>query len=74
MNPLVRFNKTREIFSSFTRVLRILLTTTANSGSVGRANFQGRVAFSGKQLASGNQRFSARVQLPDANYAQRRAQ
>ena len=44
MNLLVRFNKTREIFSSVTRVLSILLTISAISTSVERANFKGRVA------------------------------
>ena len=44
MNLLIRFNKTREIFPSVTRVLSILLTTSAISASVERANFKGRVA------------------------------
>ena len=35
---LVRFNKTREIFHSVTRVLIILLTTAATSASVERLN------------------------------------
>ena len=34
INLLIRFNKTREIFSSVTRVLRILLIAAANSASV----------------------------------------
>ena len=34
INLLVRFNKTREIFASVTRVLTILLTTTSTSASV----------------------------------------
>ena len=38
INLLVRFNKTREIFSSVTRVLSILLTTAATSASVERVN------------------------------------
>ena len=42
MNLLIRFNKTREIFSSVTRVFSILLTTSAISASVERANFKGR--------------------------------
>ena len=37
-NLLVRFNKTREIFPSVTRVLSILLTTAATSASVERVN------------------------------------
>ena len=45
MNLLIRFNKTREIFPSATRVLSILLTTSAAiSASVERASFKGRVA------------------------------
>ena len=44
MNLLIRFNKTREIFPSVTQVLSILLTTSAISASVERANFKGRVA------------------------------
>ena len=43
-NLLIIFNKTREIFHSVTRVLNILLTTVANSASIEKANFQGRVA------------------------------
>ena len=41
---LIRFNKTIEIFPSVTRVLSILLVTSAISASVERANFQGCVA------------------------------
>ena len=44
MNILIRFNKTREIFPSVTRVLSILLTTSAISASVERTNFKGCVA------------------------------
>ena len=44
INLLIIFNKTREIFHSVTRVLNILLTTAANSASIEKANFQGRVA------------------------------
>ena len=36
INLLVRFNKTREIFPSVTRVLSIFLTTAATSASVER--------------------------------------
>ena len=43
IDSLVRFNKTREIFSSVTRVLNILLTTAATSASVERVNSKGRV-------------------------------
>ena len=45
MNLLIRFNKTREIFPNVTQVLSILLTTSAISASVERANFKGRVAY-----------------------------
>ena len=38
INLLVRFNKTREIFPSVTRVLSIFLTTAATSSSVERVN------------------------------------
>ena len=38
INPLPRFNKAREIFSSITPVLSILLTTAATSGCVERAD------------------------------------
>ena len=34
INLLARFNKTREIFPSVTRIVSILLTTAATSGSV----------------------------------------
>ena len=44
MNLLIKNNKTREIFPSVTRVLRILLTISAISASVDRANFKGRLA------------------------------
>ena len=43
INLLVRFNKTREIFSSVTRVLSILLTTAATNARVERVNFRERV-------------------------------
>ena len=38
INLLVRFNKTREIFPSVTRVLSIFLTTAATSASAERVN------------------------------------
>ena len=44
MNLLIRFNNTREISPSVTQVLSILLTISAISASVERANFKGRVA------------------------------
>ena len=40
---LNRFNKTREIFPSVTRVLSILLTTVATSANVERVNSKERV-------------------------------
>ena len=43
INLLIRFNKTREIFPSVTRVLSILLTTAATSASVERVNSKERV-------------------------------
>ena len=43
INLLVRFNKTREIFPSVTRVLSIFLTTAATSASVERVNFKERL-------------------------------
>ena len=43
INLLNRFNKTRAIFLSFTRVLSILLTTTASSANVERLNSKERV-------------------------------
>ena len=43
INLLVRFNKTREIFPSVTRVLSILLTTAASSANVERVNSKERV-------------------------------
>ena len=44
INLLVRFNKTREIFPSVIRVLRILLTAAATSASVERVNSKEHVA------------------------------
>ena len=44
MNLLIRFNKTREIFPSVTRVLSILLTISAISASAERTNYKGHVA------------------------------
>ena len=58
INLLVRFNKTREIFPSVTRVLSILLTTAATSASVERVNSKEPVP---KGLCS----------IPAASYAQR---
>ena len=43
INPLVRFNKTREIFLSVTQVLSILLATAATGVSVKRVNSKKRV-------------------------------
>ena len=44
INLLIRFKNTREMFPSVTQVLSILLTASAISASVERANFKGRVA------------------------------
>ena len=43
INLSVRFNKTREIFPSVTRVLSIFLTTAGTSSSVERVNSKERV-------------------------------
>ena len=43
INLLVRFNNTREIFPSVTRVLGIFLTTAATSASAERVNSKKRV-------------------------------
>ena len=43
INLLIRFNKTREIFPSVTRVLRILLSAAATSAVVERVNSKKRV-------------------------------
>ena len=43
INLLIRFNKTREIFPSVTRVLRILLSAAATSVVVERVNSKKRV-------------------------------
>ena len=43
INLLVRFNKTREIFPSVTRVLSIFLTTAATSVNVEKVNSKMRV-------------------------------
>ena len=57
INLLVRFNKTREIFPSVTRVLSILLTTAATSASVERVSSKERV-------------LKVSCSIPAANYAQ----
>ena len=58
INHLVRFNKTREIFPSVTRVLSILLTTAVTSASAERVNSKERVA-------------KVPCSIPVASYAQR---
>ena len=58
INLLVRFNKTREIFSSFTRVLSIFLTTAATSANIERVNSKERVT-------------KVPCLIPVASYAQR---
>ena len=44
INLLIRFNKTREIFPSVTRVLSMLLTKSGTSASAERVNFKVRIA------------------------------
>ena len=58
INLLVRFNKTRKIFPSVTRVLSIFLTTAATSASVERVNSKERVP-------------KIPCSIPAASYAQR---
>ena len=58
INLLIRFNKTREIFPSVTRVLRILLTTAATSASIERVDSKDRVQ-------------KIPCSIPAASYAQR---
>ena len=58
INLLVRFNKTRELFPSDTRVLSILLTTAATSASVERVYSKERVP-------------KVSCSIPAASYAQR---
>ena len=58
INLLVRFNKTREIFPSVTRVLSIFLTTAATSASVERVNSKERLPKVSRSV-------------PAASYAQR---
>ena len=58
INLLVRFNKTREIFPSVIRVLRILLTTAATSASVESVNSKECV-------------LKISCSIPAANYAQK---
>ena len=43
INLLIRFNKTREIFTSVTRVLSILLTTGATTAIAERVDSKERV-------------------------------
>ena len=58
INLLVKFNKTRKIFLSVTRVLSILLTTAATSTSVEKVNSKERVP-------------KIPCLIPAANYGQR---
>ena len=58
INLLVRFDKTRKIFPSVTRVLSIFLTTAATSASVERVNSKERVP-------------KIPCSIPAASYAQR---
>ena len=68
MNLLIRFNETRKIFPSVTRALSILLTTSAISASVERANFKGRVAWC---LATSDRKSKVSGLSPADSYAQR---
>ena len=58
INLLVRFNKTRGLFLSFSQVLSILLTTAATSASVEIVNSKERVP-------------KIPCSIPAASYAQR---
>ena len=58
INLLVTFNKTREIFPSFTRVFSIFLTTAATNASVDRVNPKERIP-------------KVSHSIPAASYAQR---
>ena len=58
INLLVRFNKTRGLFLSFSQVLSILLTTAATSASVEIVNSKERVP-------------NIPCSIPAASYAQR---
>ena len=63
INILVRFNKTREILPSITRVLSILLTTAATSANVDRVNSKERVPkILCSILAASYRDFSTRIQ------------
>ena len=68
INLLVTFNKTREIFPSVIRVLSVLLTTSAISASVEKANFKGRVAYC---LATSDRKPNVSGLSPAASYEQR---
>ena len=70
MNLLIRFNKTKEKFPSVTRVLSILLTTSAISASVERTNFKERVA---QCLATSDRKPEVSGLSSAASYAQRSA-
>ena len=58
INLLVRFNKTRDLFPSVTRVLSIFLTTAATSASAERVNSKERVS-------------KVPCSIPTASFAQR---
>ena len=66
INISIRFNKTREIFPSVTRVLGILPTTSAISASVERENFKGCAA---KYLVTSNRKAKVSSSNPAASYA-----
>ena len=67
LNLLIRFNKIREKLASVTRVLSILLTTSAISVSVERTNFKGRVAYC---LATSHKKPKVSGLSPAASYVQ----
>ena len=58
INLLVRYDKTREIFPSVTRILSIFLTTAATSASAEKVNSKERVT-------------KVPCAIPAASYAQR---
>ena len=58
INHLIRFNKTREMFPSITRVLNVLLTAAATSASIERVSSKERVP-------------KVRCSIPATSYAQR---
>ena len=68
MNFLIRFTKSGEIFPSVTRVLSILLTTTATRASVEREKIKKRVD---EQLVTCDRKPKVPGSSPAASFAQR---